>query len=178
MLSIIFHQKNYLFLVKLVRNAVKSAFTFNGLGLAFHGKCSWSFGNDIARNVLIFVAEKSKKKKIVIGEGRTDGINGGINENTVAAKKNDINFSKVKTKCSSSLHYNGDESYMYVNKTEICKFKANDIISWYNICLGSISKSFAKDKQSEIFLNDTMIFHLTKVQLKRRHFYYSPIFIG
>ena len=24
-----------------------------------------------------------------------------------------------------SLHYNGDESYLYVDKTETCKFKAN-----------------------------------------------------
>ena len=57
-----FPPKNYLFLVKLVRKAVKSTFTYNGLGLAFHGKCSWSSGNDIARNVLIFVLEKSKKR--------------------------------------------------------------------------------------------------------------------
>ena len=39
-----------------------------------------------------------------------------------------------------SLHYNGDESYLYVDKTETCKFKANDNTSWYNFCLGSISK--------------------------------------
>ena len=29
---------------------------------------------------------------------------------------------KVRKK---NLHYIGDESYLYVNKTEICKFKAN-----------------------------------------------------
>ena len=44
---------------------------------------------------------------------------------------------------------------MYVNKTEICKFKANDNISWYNFCLGSVSKDFTKYEQSEISLNST-----------------------
>ena len=49
------------------------------------------------------------------------------------------------------LHYNGDESYFYVNKTEICIFRAKDNISWYNFCLGSISKDFTKDEKSEIY---------------------------
>ena len=29
-------------------------------------------------------------------------------------------------------------------------------ISWYNFCLGGISKGFTKDEQSEIFLNGTV----------------------
>ena len=61
---------------------------------------------------------------------------------TVQQKKNNINFSKANTKCCLSLHYNSDESYLYINKTQICKFKAKDNISWYNFCLGSISKDF------------------------------------
>ena len=42
---------------------------------------------------------------------------------------------------------------MYVNKTKIDKFKAKDDISWYYFCLGSISKGFTKNEQSETFLN-------------------------
>ena len=57
--------------------------------------------------------------------------------------------------CSSS-HYIGDESYLYVNKTKICKFEANDNISWYDFCLGHVSKYFSKDEQSEISLNGTV----------------------
>ena len=49
-----------------------------------------------------------------------------------------------------NLHYNGNESYFYVNKVEIYKFKVNDNKRWYNISLGSISKNFMKDEQSEI----------------------------
>ena len=38
----------------------------------------------------------------------------------------------------------------------IYKFKAKDNISWYNFCLGSVSKDFPKDEQSEISLNSTV----------------------
>ena len=55
-----------------------------------------------------------------------------------------------------SLHYRGDESYLYVNKTEIWKFKAKENISWYKFCLGSMSKDFTKDEQSEISLNSSL----------------------
>ena len=45
---------------------------------------------------------------------------------------------------------NCDESYLHVNKKGICKFKANDNKSWYNFCLGSVSKVYTKDERSEI----------------------------
>ena len=45
---------------------------------------------------------------------------------------------------------------MYVNKTEIDKFKAKDNIIWYNFCLRSVSKDFAKDEEHEIYLNGTV----------------------
>ena len=49
-------------------------------------------------------------------------------------KKNSINFNKANAKCRFSLHYNGDESYLYANKTEVYKFKAKDNISCYFFC--------------------------------------------
>ena len=81
---------------------------------------------------------------MVLGEGPTEGINGNV---VTAGKKFTINFSKASTTVCLSLHYNGDESYLYVNKTEICKCKVNDNISWYNFCVGNVSK----DEQNEIF---------------------------
>ena len=53
-------------------------------------------------------------------------------------KKMSINFNKASRKFCLSLLYNGDESYLYVNKTDIYKFKAKNNISWYNFCLKSI----------------------------------------
>ena len=68
-------------------------------------------------------------------------------------KKNSINFSKGNTKFCLSLRYNGDESYLYVNKTEISKFKTSNNKRWYKFCWRSLSKDFTKDKQSEISMN-------------------------
>ena len=44
---------------------------------------------------------------------------------------------------------------MYVNKIEIYKFKAKNIVIWYNVLLGSVSQDFARDEQNEISLNGT-----------------------
>ena len=40
--------------VKLLRNAIKSKFTYNGQGIALDEKGSWSFDNDFSRNDVIF----------------------------------------------------------------------------------------------------------------------------
>ena len=55
-----------------------------------------------------------------------------------------------------SLHYNVDESYLHVKNAEIWKFNANDNISWYDFCLGSVPKDFTKDELSERSLNVTI----------------------
>ena len=43
-----------------------------------------------------------------------------------------------------SLHYNGADSYLFVNGTEMIKFKAKDSeILAYSLCLGNISKDWS-----------------------------------
>ena len=64
-----------------------------------------------------------------------------------------IEFTKANTKVAFSLHYNGDESYLYVNKQIICKFKAFDNIPWHQFCLGSVSKDFTQYEIKEISLH-------------------------
>ena len=54
------------------------------------------------------------------------------------------------------MHYNGVNSYLYVNKSEIYKFKVHDNIRRYQFCLGNISKDFTKDEKSEVSLNGTV----------------------
>ena len=55
-----------------------------------------------------------------------------------------------------------DFTYVYILRftamyiKQIFKFKAKDNISWYNFCLGSKSKDFTKNEQSEISLNGTV----------------------
>ena len=47
-------------------------------------------------------------------------------EALVQQKKININFSKAKTKFCLSLHYNADNSYLFVNGKEIYKFKTSN----------------------------------------------------
>ena len=51
---------------------------------------------------------------------------------------------------------NGDETYLYVDKTNIWKFKAHGNVRLHEFCLESISKDFTKAKLSEISLNGTV----------------------
>ena len=69
-------------------------------------------------------------------------------------KENSITFRTAKTKFCLRVTCNADESYLFVNKTEICKFKANNKL--VSFCLGSVSKDFTKDEHSEFFLDCTV----------------------
>ena len=52
------------------------------------------------------------------------------------------------------MHYNGDNSYLFVNATEICKFKAkySEIVAT-PLCLGNISKDFSVDNMKKTGLH-------------------------
>ena len=53
-------------------------------------------------------------------------------------------FTVYGEKVCLSLHYNSDDSYLFVNARQIVKFKAKDSeIVPYPLCLGSISKDFS-----------------------------------
>ena len=67
-----------------------------------------------------------------------------------------INFTKVNIKFCLSLHYNGANSYLFinVNGTEIYKFTAKDsIIVPNNLCLGNVSKDFSTSNMKKTGLN-------------------------
>ena len=53
-----------------------------------------------------------------------------------------------------SLHYNGTNSYLFVNDIEIIKFKANNSeIVATPLCLGNISKHWSVDNMKKTGLN-------------------------
>ena len=53
-----------------------------------------------------------------------------------------------------SLHYNGANSYLFVNGTSIIKFKAKDSkISPYSLCLQNISKDWANNNMKKTGFN-------------------------
>ena len=64
----------------------------------------------------------TKKRHVSIRIGPTQGL-----ELTLTAEKTySINLTVTKKKFCLSLHYNGANSYLFVNGTEIYKFKAKD----------------------------------------------------
>ena len=61
-----------------------------------------------------------------------------------------INFTVAKSKFRLSLHYNGANSYLFINGTEIYKFKAKDSeIVATPLCLGNISKDWSVDNMKK-----------------------------
>ena len=57
-------------------------------------------------------------------------------------------------KCCLSLHYNGANSYLFVNSTENIKFKTKDsTIIATPLCLKNISKDWSVDNMKDTGLN-------------------------
>ena len=91
-----------------------------------------------------------KKDILVLGKGPTQGL-----EDTLTAEKMySINFTEKNKKFCLSLHYNGANSYLFVNGKEIIKFKAKDSeIVAGPLCLGNISKDWPVDNMKKTGLN-------------------------
>ena len=90
----------------------------------------------------------AKKNSILnLGKDFVQGINGTL---IYAKKLYKINFTEKNKKFCLSLHYNGANSYLFVNGTEIHKFKAkNSEIVASPLCLGNISKDFSVDNMKK-----------------------------
>ena len=75
-----------------------------------------------------------------------DFIQGSENTTIYAEKLYSINFTENNKKFCLSLHYNGDNSYLFVNGKEIIEFKAkiSEIVP-NMLCLGNISKDFSAE---------------------------------
>ena len=58
--------------------------------------------------------DNRKKDILILGKGPTQGLEDRLS----AEKLYSINFTKKNTKFSLSLHYNGANSYLFVNGTE------------------------------------------------------------
>ena len=64
------------------------------------------------------------------------------------------NFTEKNKKFCLSLHYNEANSYLFVNGTEIYKFKAKDSeIVASLLCLGNISTDWSTDNMKKTGLN-------------------------
>ena len=98
--------------------------------------------------------DNKKKDILVLGKGPTKGL-----EHTLTAEKMySIDFTVAKEKFCLSLHYNKANSYLFVNGTEIYKFKAkNSEVVATPLCLGNISKDWSADNVKKQDLMDTFM---------------------
>ena len=75
-------------LTNIVKDNAKEKSMYSGYEIAFDGKGKWSFGNDFARNVIIFAVNNSSWSHtnnlkndfviLILAEGGTFGINGSF----------------------------------------------------------------------------------------------------
>ena len=93
--------------------------------------------------------DNKKKYALILGKSPTQGL-----KHTLTAEKlYSINFTKENTKFCLSLQYNGADSYLFANGTEIIKFKAKDSeITPYPLCLVNISIDWPLDNMKKTSL--------------------------
>ena len=97
--------------------------------------------------------ETNRNYILTLGKGSVQ-----INNTTIQAK------SELKTNCTLpqklilSVHYNGDDSYLFVNNIQQYKFKAKDSeIKIRKLCLGG----FSNDSSLSDFTAISKIFHFS-----------------
>ena len=142
----------------------KYVYTGYSIGFDSHSEFSLPDGS-IDKNVIIFGVDMSlsvhiynKEKDIsFLGIGPTKGLD----DTTLTSEAQySINFSRSNRKWCLSLHYNGSNSFVFVNATKRCqvlqKYKnmaKNSEIKPYPFCLGNISKDFTANSIKKTGLN-------------------------
>ena len=136
--------------VKLTKNADLDKYKYSGYGIGFNSHSEFSFTDGrFAKNVIIFGAdmgssghiENKGKDILILGKGPTQGLN---NTTLTREAKCPINFTQSERRFVLSLHYNGSNSFLFVNATKIYQFNAkNSEIKNYSLCLRNISKRFS-----------------------------------
>ena len=84
---------------------------------------------------------------LILGKGPTQGLD----DTTLTAEaKFPINFKQPNKRFVLSLHYNGSNSFLFVNATKIYQFKAKDSeVNDYTLCLGNMENDMKKYDQKE-----------------------------
>ena len=88
-------------------------------------------------------SDNKNKYILILAEGPTQGLD----DTTFKAEaKYPINFTQPRKIFVLSLHFNGSNSFLFVNATKINQIKVRDSeIRYYTLYLGNISKDFTID---------------------------------
>ena len=149
--------------MQITKNADTSKYDYKGYGICFDE--GGQFGHTIteggfthttnARNVLIFGADMScsshannrANNVYVMGELFIQGIK---NTTIYAEKKFYRNFTDPGKKSILSLHYNGDDSYLFVNGRQELKFKCqSDQLVKEKLCIGNLSDQWTTSESEK-----------------------------
>ena len=135
--------------VKLTKNVDTSHYGYSGYGICFdYGKFT-IVNITNCKNLIIFGDDNSssihstnKTHNIyVLGKDFIQGINGTT---TYAEQIYKTNFTEHSKKFVLSLHYNGDNSYSFVNGTQELKFKSfANHLDINLLCVGNISSDWS-----------------------------------
>ena len=144
--------------VEITKNVDTSNYQYSGYRICFDSRGTFSTGNiNNGRNVIIFGADMSfsshSTNKIqniyVLGQSETQGINGPT---IYAEKLYRHTFTEQNKKFVLSLHYNGDNSYLFVNGGEELKFKFqafSDKIKQEIFCIGNLSSDWSSSESTK-----------------------------
>ena len=107
--------------VSLTKNADVNEYKYSGYRTAFDKTSSFSFpGGGSGQNVIISAVDinlsihvdNKGKDFLILQKGPTQGLG---EHSLTAEKKYSINFSKDNIRFCLSLHYNGANSYLFIN---------------------------------------------------------------
>ena len=139
--------------IKISKNADPDKYPYSGYGIGFYSRSLFSVPSfDWVINVIIFGVDMSSSVHtdnenqdiLILGKGSTQGL-----DNTTLTTEGEysINFSRSQWTFCVSLHYNGDHSFLFINKAK------NSTIKPYPLCLGHISKDFTANNMKTTGLN-------------------------
>ena len=149
--------------MQITKNADNSKNNYKGYGIYFDERSE--FGHTIteggfahttdARNVLIFGADmsfsvhKTNRANHIFLMGT--GLTQGIHDTTLYAEKSFYrNFTGPGKKFMLSLHYNGDDSYLFVNGRQELKFKCKtDQLVKEKLCIGNLSDQWTMSESEK-----------------------------
>ena len=149
--------------MQITKNTDTSKYNYKGYGICFdeggqfgHAITEGGFSHTTnARNVLIFRGDTSfsvhatnrANHIYLMGKELIQGING----TTIYAEKNfDRNFTDLGKKFVLSLHYNGNDSYLFVNGRQESKFKAKtDQLVKEKLCIGNLSDQWTTSESEK-----------------------------
>ena len=155
--------------LKIKKDVNTSHYKYSGYGICFDAGSSFSFDDSLtAKNVIIFGCDMSFSSHAnnranniyILVKDFVQGINGTI---LYAEKLHTTDFTQPDKRFVLSLHYNGGNSYLFVNGVEQLKLKSN--ISYLDrnlFTIGNISaywslQNMRKSGCMEIFMTAALI---------------------